>query len=629
MKLNKWLLGPLAVTLMVSCSEDRNRDVIQPDNGSVGSKGYIGISIGIPSENITRGQNDSFDDGLESEYTVSGAAILFFTGEESNPDFYKAYKINESEWESNPDNPNQITQSNVVSFPVDFAKNSSGELWALAVINPGSVMSVGSDNTLTINGEEFTGTFKDLMKLTTDKSLSGAGSFFMTNVPYATVPGTTSTVEPSPNNPKFHVLARVNQDNIKPTLQEAKANPAAEIFVERAVAKVEVVSTSLTLGGGIKFPNDFHPEFNNVTDVSWVLDNLEPTSYIVRNLDEQHDNTKVPYWALYDTNTTQSSLTHHYRFIGNTPFRNFLARYRTYFGVDPNGVGIEEGKNLVSALTGDFKEPGNDKPQYCKENTFDVAHMDYRNTTRAVIKVNLGGNNSGNIYTVGEDKKNVYYFADAASYLAQGVLYDEDVVKAWTDYFMTLNQTYENNATINDLEYIRETRTAQNKWMKIKFNVNTKAGRLQIDSVELLEGNGSAINTYESSDATAARVNQNVTVKCYENGVTYYSVLIRHFGNDLAPWTSVDLTTNTTTDSYGKTGGQIGLQDEMNYLGRYGVLRNNWYVINLGTINNMGEPVVGDLPLDGTPDDRVVKEESITCRINILSWAKRNQTADF
>lgn len=634
MKIYKLTLGLLAGAMLAACSDDLTKEPAGgSDPNAIGSQGYIGISIGMPSEPVTRGENDDFADGLDREYGVRNAVLLFFTGPESNPDFYKAYSIGQGEWNSVSDNPNQFTQNRIVTFPVDFAKQSTGNLWVLAVVNPGSVLSVGQGNTLSVGGTPFTGTFQEFMALETNAPMTGENNFLMTNAPYSNVGGTTIAGEAAPSNPKFRVLSLVNQDRIKPTAQEALENPAAAIYVERAVAKVEVNSASLTIAdGAINFPDDSYV----ITSTEWALDNMEPTSYIVRNLDFGHDNTIVPYWALYDTNSTAPTLKCHYRFLGkasfgqetwnNTP--DSQKHYRTYFCVDPHGNGIDEDSNVefVSAKTGDFTATGTAHPQYCKENTFDVEHMDYRNTTRAVIKVNFGG--SGNIYTVGDDKKNVYLFEQAATYLAQAVLYDQNVVDAYTAYFAGLGETYANYASINDLDFNRDTRTAENDWMKITFLVNATAGRLEVSDIVLKDGKPATTNiiTFTKAGATKTEVNKNVTVKCYVDGVAYYAVRIRHFGNDLAPWTAVAETTTSTKDSYGKTNGEIGPQDIQNYLGRYGVVRNNWYVLTLGDILQMGEPVLGDLPLDGTPDDRVLKEESISCRINILSWAKREQS---
>ena len=67
--------------------------------------------------------------------------------------------------------------------------------------------------------------------------------------------------------------------------------------------------------------------------------------------------------------------------------------------------------------------------------------------------------------------------------------------------------------------------------------------------------------------------------------------------------------------------------NENNYLGRWGMVRNNWYEINLNSIKQLGMPVIGqlDITTDDTPDDDKIVEKWLSFKINILSWAKRVQ----
>lgn len=638
MKIYKLTLGLLAGAMLAACSDDLTKEPAGgSDPNAIGSQGYIGISIGMPSEPVTRGENDNFDDGLLEEYTVKSAGLIFFTGTSSNPTFYKAYDITLGGWNKVNDNPPQITQNQIVTFPVNFAKGSEGEdLWALAIINYGGIMNFNNtNNSVTIDGTEFHGNFEDFMALTTKGTLRGTqNGYFMTNAPHSSVPGTTVSSEPAPETPDFQILAKVNKERIFETKQAATQLPAAAIFVERAVAKVEVRKpTNFGVAqGAINFPEVSGVDFSNIS-VQWVLDNVEESSYIVRNLVAGTGNNPNPEWALYDTNSTLDDWSgNHFRFLGaagfghtkwpNTPDPE--EHYRTYFCEDPSGNGIDTG-NLKAVTTG-FTNTGIDYPQYCKENTFDVTHMDYRNTTRAVIKVQFGDGKS-NLYSVGEDKKNVYTFKDAASFLTWDVLNDIDVINAWKTHFNAIDEAYSYEANNEDMTYNSTTRTATNNWMTVEMIANETIGRLQIKSITLKDGNGG--NVTFAAQPTIDRINGKSDIKFYKEGIAYYAIRIKHFGDELTPWTTAEETTNTTVDSYGKNGGKgglISLQDEKNYLGRYGVVRNNWYVVNLGKILQMGEPIQGDLPLDGTPDDRVLKEESISCRINILSWAKRDQT---
>ena len=87
--------------------------------------------------------------------------------------------------------------------------------------------------------------------------------------------------------------------------------------------------------------------------------------------------------------------------------------------------------------------------------------------------------------------------------------------------------------------------------------------------------------------------------------------MIQHFGDDQTPWTA-------GSESYPTPN-----RDD-NYLGRWGVLRNNWYEINVTGVKSIGSPVVPEVY--GTPDDPV--QSWISVEINVLSWAKRTQNAD-
>lgn len=89
--------------------------------------------------------------------------------------------------------------------------------------------------------------------------------------------------------------------------------------------------------------------------------------------------------------------------------------------------------------------------------------------------------------------------------------------------------------------------------------------------------------------------------------------MIKHFGDDLTPWSA-----DNKTVSYPDP------DAEAKWLGRYGVLRNNWYNIEVTSIKSIGSADVPDAY--GVPDDPV--ESWISVKINVLSWAKRSQTAD-
>ena len=98
-----------------------------------------------------------------------------------------------------------------------------------------------------------------------------------------------------------------------------------------------------------------------------------------------------------------------------------------------------------------------------------------------------------------------------------------------------------------------------------------------------------------------------VGIATYKNGESYYIARIKHFGDDLTPWVAGN-------DNYGGK--------NLEWLGRYGVLRNNWYDLAINSISGPGYPDVPEVkPTD--PDDEDTKYINVS--VKILDWAKRSQ----
>lgn len=118
----------------------------------------------------------------------------------------------------------------------------------------------------------------------------------------------------------------------------------------------------------------------------------------------------------------------------------------------------------------------------------------------------------------------------------------------------------------------------------------------------------------------------------FERGISYYTIRIKHFGDDLTPWHSWEKTQGEPTMSPEPVVGNVyptGTAENHrndNYLGRYGVLRNNWYEIEVGKISRLGAVSPENLSNTKTDDEL---DEYIAFQIHVLSWAKRTQTWNF
>lgn len=95
-------------------------------------------------------------------------------------------------------------------------------------------------------------------------------------------------------------------------------------------------------------------------------------------------------------------------------------------------------------------------------------------------------------------------------------------------------------------------------------------------------------------------------IRYYKDGECYYyTIPVKHF-------TNITYTPGETIS-------------EEKHLGRYGVVRNNWYEININSVSGPGEPVIPT----PDPDKPVDKQKGyIQCEINVLSWAKHSQNVD-
>lgn len=132
-------------------------------------------------------------------------------------------------------------------------------------------------------------------------------------------------------------------------------------------------------------------------------------------------------------------------------------------------------------------------------------------------------------------------------------------------------------------------------------NITVKTS--ETETATITSENITAINTQ-----LGLKESEKVGISTYAGGESYYIARIKHFGDDLTKWES-------------------GTYDENNleYLGRYGVLRNNWYELTVNSVSGPGYPSVPEVK-PNTPDDE--DDKYISVSVKILDWAKRSQSVD-
>lgn len=631
----------VAGLLVTACS---TKDSIEADNGvnlDGKGKGYLNVSVNLPTEpNVsTRGwqEPEQLADGIPEEYAVDDVLLAVFGGENEATATLQQVVVQNTNWNNNGDAPNQITKT---SDNIVFQLNDdvTGKLYILAALNYNGV--------LTVSGNKITTKGATPVEVTTIRSLQNAqietadattpfrnanNHFFMTNAVLSNKNYTSTALN---DGNSAVVLAPVTTIYESQSAAEAAdAKPSAEVFVERGLAKVEVNGSGLE-ATGVKDAS------GNAPDVSlegWVLDNTNLKSFIARNT---FNDTQ---WGLFSNYASEIS-NDRFRFVGYNPTKPAAAQgqdqssvdadgnplyYRSYWAYDPNYSNDIEDANLGK----DFYEPADKNyggnPQYCFENTFDVAHQAYKYTTRAVVKVKFG---EGDFYTLNNDRKTLYTLSDVQD-MAKSALMLQSAFVTWFNGNFSGKTLTKDNVTMN--------------WAKDKAGrVHAKSFTITFDDAAPKE-----FGTGTDEAAIVKEVNTSLTaINRYVGGIAYYAIRIKHFGDDLTPWGGNGEEESTIDKIY--PGDQAAR--DAHYLGRYGVLRNNWYILDLGEITKIGHPIVPWLnpnndpnepkdptdPTDPNPDpddpddpnpedpdhpDDSLDDTYLSAKIHILSWAKRPQ----
>lgn len=593
-----------------ACSSD---DVAENGNGSLtdfSNGGYVKLAINLPTVKAAGAfkasdyNNDNFDPGLPAEYEVKNASVILFQGNnENDAQFHSAYTL--TDYQNPTITSEQITKVLQLTKPVK-GDLIGDNLYALVILNNNGLITVGGDHKLTIGTADFAGTFKEFKQKTATSStynvnqfVSTAGGFFMSNAPLANKPGGTD----DPSSAEINTLVKLNGRTYA-TSGEAEATPAADIYVERGVAKVTFTNdkTNATFqdAAGIKTPLSNGSGIADVkyTITGWGLDITNKSSYLVRHYSSAWNGLK----------TDVTSVTKKYRFIGSEKVEagKTPLQYRTYWAEDPNYTLYDADLNNEFSIQPDgepafisdkFFTTTESNPQYCFENTFDVDNQKQDKTTRVIVRAKVTVNSTaGDFYMINNGKSTLYSEANLKA-LVQNAIYNDPQVQ---HLLATISGATLDEGNIN-VTFTDNATTAVRTITGFSFRLNgTDYSEASTELNNVLTNAGNKVSN----------------IIKYTDGIVYYPVRIKHFGNDLTPWDKSQPGVSKSDIYAGKNADR--------YLGRYGVVRNNWYDLGVNSISGIGSAVVP--PHTSTPDDEL--DQYISVRINVLSWAKRVQRED-
>lgn len=612
-------LVAVALTALTGCSSDKevaDNDINTALKGR--QEGFFKVGISLPTSVVssTRAWTESgnLDDGLATEYAVNDVMLLIFDGtDESSAKLTEAIDLGTWNGSDPSDNPNQITTRK--EYVAKISNKPTNNLYALAVVNHGNVISSASTaGSITVKGttvaQPTISTINETLATSTGVSAcdfvqkEGDNTyFFMTNAVLNKKQG--GTVQPTAD---LQTLAPVDPKYIYESESAAQSGaPATDIYVERGVAKVTLAEgTDFLKATALKAADGSNLTVTASLD-GWTLTNTNKSSKIIR----VYDGTGTIGLTTKAASVTSDA----YRFVGGNKVDPNVNLYRTYWATDPNYSEAWANTNFATAAEADFKTAkGDNNPQYCFENTFNVANQTYKNSTSVVLKVQLTSGGT-DFYTVGADRKTLYSLGGVKD-MALNYLKSQSAFSTW----------FTNNGTgtlaANDIT--------------VTFD-KTTAGKLTVESITIpaantKDGTDKVIdaNTADATDVISTLNNQLSNVELFKGGVSYYTLRIKHFGDDLTPWNDGEFKTGyepkeDTTDKIYPAADDT--RQNANYLGRYGMVRNNWYALTISDILKVGSPTAPDFNGGDTPDhpDDGLDEAYIKARINILSWAKRNQ----
>lgn len=567
----KHLFGLAVIAAMsASCSSNEDLGTAGPGTGTNETGvGYATFTINLPSTNGTRADNPTYDQGTSDEYDVNDVTLLIFKKAGKSEGEYtfveKADLGTMAPWKA--EGSNGITASATITAKLDNVDLTGTDYYALAILN----------NTTPKAGNKV----KDP---STDQTYSDWNAAANANAANFT---DTSKGFYMANAPKFtsgEPTTLVKIDKVYATKQKAETNAATTIHVERGLAKVTVADLPTDKSpSGTKYTGD------KVDITAWKLDVTNKSTFPIHKTAGLSEKFTTIWGNVHGT----APVTARFVDASNTAFS------RVYWGVDPNystdlcdETACKGAFNILdpnAEINGTATEP-----QYCLENTFDIKHMMQGQTTRVVFKATYTPNG----FTKG---KTFYKISNSTDLWKEVDLVTQIKAKAAEVLGVATSEiTVELEAASNNLNEAG-TRLLTVDNVKIK-NSSAAVSQDNIDKINAKLG------------LKEAGTDPIVGIATYKGGESYYIARIKHFGDADTPWNEGEATYGDNDDTH-----------NTKYLGRYGVLRNNWYELTIGSVSGPGTPDVPTIK-PAEPDDESYKYISVS--VKILSWAKRSDTVD-
>lgn len=574
----KHLFGLAVIAAMsASCSSNEDLGTAGPGTGTNETGvGYATFTINLPSVSGTRADAGGAEmaEGTPEEYKVSNATALIFQkygSDEGSYKFVESVTLPIDGWTDDSTPGITTTSKKLVAKLTNV--DTKNDYSVLILLNNKNV------NLPTVGQSYNDWNSKNI--LTPSVDWTGSDGFYMANAPLKGSAASPATLVPIDKNKIYASEAEAN----KPT-----NDCAATVYVERGVAKMTVANPGTIT---VKDKATTKPTKSQVTFSNWALDITNKKTFAVHNI----DGLSSDFSTIWNTDPSN-------RFIGTNN--------RVYWGKDPNydknelkltDEAVAKRKDEFNFITAtseinkDFTNTTNTNPVYCLENTFNLANMYQGQTTRVIFKATYAPKNDAG-KSLAEEDGTFYTIGNMTTILKKADL-ETAVNTAATSVLPGCTVNYANLETegshVITLEDIKDGTSGA--VLEAATTYGTKTGEQIVKE----------INEKLGLTDGAGRPEAMVGINTYLKGATYYIARVKHFSS--LTWQS--------GESYG--------DNNLKYLGRYGMLRNNWYDLTVGNVYGPGYP--GVPPVDPTqPDDE--NEKYLSVSVKILSWAKRSDTVD-
>ena len=559
-------------TALVGCSSNDNLAPDGKDNVGKAGEAYASFKINLPTVSGTRAAGDpDFQPGTKNEYAVNDATLLLFQKDATTGkfNFKEAVDLGNMEpWTSSTTSGSGITTTAKLTAKITTAEVGANKgYYALIVLNNNS--ETAPKITYPTTDQTYEDWSKDDGNATAANYLKYNNGFFMANAPKYVADGSPETL--------------VEIKNIYASKQQAENSTATTVYVERGLAKV-----SLAEGSKKHVDIDAGNYKDDKVDITgWTLDVTNTKTYPVHVT--EGEGLWADTWKTTATTAATNGATMD-RFHDTKPTSEFP---RVYWGLDPN---YSTDFATVEACNGEFKMASKDdfktgeeakKAQYCLENTFDIDHMVQGQTTRVLFSAKYTPN--------GFNDGDTFYKMGNSSQLWNASKVEAQIKAKAMEVFKETNP--------DNVEVILTGTDLAKAGIHLITKANVKHGTAEISDEDI-----TAINTKLGFKA-ASGTDPMVGLSTFVGGVSYYIARVKHF-NELTPWVPGN-------DTYAK--------NNANWLGRYGVLRNNWYELSVSSVSGPGYP---DVPKVNPTDPDDVNDQYINVEVKILDWAKRSQSIE-